>query len=512
MRSRWKWPSVPKTSERGHGVSRVPSVLDLLAAEPSSDELHYDYQLDLETWSYEEVSDSFATFCKASGIRESALTAVLTQAISPDLLDTSLGCVAVSTPPQEGKTTWIVHYMAWMLIRNPWLKLVYATYSQSRANSVSRQVRSLVESWTPLAKGSATVERWQTREGGGLLAAGRGSAMTGFRSDMTVIDDPIKDMQEAQSETIRETTIEWFSSVVLTRMSSLSQIIVIATRWHKDDLIAHVQKPEVLGAEYVNIPAQATHDSEHPDANGQGDILGRVVGDWLPSVQNRSEKSWLLIKSAVGTYVWQALYQGDPQVTGGSYINVDKIDILPWEGIVYQDENTGCMYTLDRAIIIQSWDLTFGQIEGSGRKTTSGSYVAGHVYAIVGRKFILVDRFHERATFTESVSAVLRFSAKWPQTSRIYVEKKANGAAMLNTLRKRAALIRPVMPDGSKEVRALAAQPTVDEGNVAILDTVFSESMFQEMRDFPFGKNDDDVDAFTQAINQGRVDYIGMRS
>ena len=494
-------------------TSSLRDILPEYRFEPGPTEEHpLSGYVEPEAHSYEEVAESFSVFCKASGIRESALTAVLTDAISPDLLDTSLSCVAVSTPPQEGKTTWIVHYMAWMLIRNPWLKLVYATYSQSRANSVSRQVRSLVESWTPLAKGSATVERWQTREGGGLLAAGRGSAMTGFRSDMTVIDDPIKDMQEAQSETIRETTIEWFSSVVLTRMSSLSQIIVIATRWHKDDLIAHVQKPDVLGAEYVNIPAQAVAGPE-PDMYGRSDILSRNVGEWLPSVQNRSEKSWLLIKSAVGTYVWQALYQGDPQVTGGSYINVDKIDIMPWEGVVYQDENTGCMYTLDRAIIIQSWDLTFGQIEGSGRKASnSGSYVAGHVYAIVGRKFILVDRFHERATFTESVSAVLRFSAKWPQTSRIYVEKKANGAAMLNTLRKRAALIRPVMPDGSKEVRALAAQPTVDEGNVAILDTVFSESMFQEMRDFPFGKNDDDVDAFTQAINQGRVDYIGMRN
>lgn len=474
-----------------------------------NDEVEYDYKVDFESYEYEEVSNDFAVFCKASGIRESALTAVLTGAISPELLDTSLGCVAVSTPPQEGKTTWIVHYMAWMLIRNPWLKLVYATYSQSRANSVSRQVRSLVESWTPLAKGSTTVERWQTKEGGGLLAAGRGSAMTGFRSDLTVIDDPIKDMQEAQSETIRATTIEWFSSVVLTRMSNLSQIIVIATRWHKDDLIAHVVKPDILNADYVNIPAQAV-------AGPGGDPLGRNVGDWLPSVQNRSEKSWLLIKSAVGTYVWQALYQGDPQVTGGSYINVDKIDVIPWENVVWQDENTGSMFTLDRAIIIQSWDLTFGQIEEGkatrGRTSNAGSYVAGHVYAILGQKFILVDRVHERYTFTESVSAVLRMSARWPQTSRIYVEKKANGAAMLNTLRKRAALIRPVEPGGSKEVRALAAQPTVDQGNVAVLDTVYTASMFQEFRDFPFGKNDDDVDAFTQAINQGKTDYIMMGS
>lgn len=486
----------------------------LAKRELEEDDLGFDYQVDLDSYTFEQIEASFDTFCQASGIRASALTSVLTESIHPELVNSPLQCVAVSTPPQEGKTTWIVHYMAWTLIRNPWLKLVYATYSQARANAVSRQIRALVSAWTPLAKGSSSVQRWETRQGGGLLAAGRGSAMTGFRSDMTVIDDPIKDMVEAQSELVRESTVQWFSSVVLTRMASLSQIIVIATRWHKDDLIAHVQKPEVLGAEFVNIPAQAVAGPVPTEKQPVPDILGREIGEWLPSVQNRSEDSWLLIKSAVGTYVWQALYQGDPQVTGGSYINVDKIDVVPWEAVVYQDERTGCMFTLDRAIVIQSWDLTFGQIE-EGKATrggSSGSYVAGHVYALIGRKFILVDRFHERATFTESLSAILRFSAKWPQTSRIYVEKKANGAAMLNTLRKRAALIRPVTPDGSKEVRALAAQPTVDEGNVAVLDTVYTESMFQEFRDFPFGKNDDDVDAFTQAINQGRIDYLKMGS
>ena len=480
----------------------------ILEAQP--DELSYDYAVDFDAYSYEEVAEDFDLFCRASGIRESALTSVLTAAISPDLLDTSLGCVAVSTPPQEGKTTWIVHYMAWMLVRNPWLKLVYATYSQSRANSVSRQVRSLVESWTPLAKGSATVERWQTREGGGLLAAGRGSAMTGFRSDMTVIDDPIKDMQEAQSENIRATTIEWFSSVVLTRMASLSQIIVIATRWHKDDLIAHVQKPDVLSAQYVNIPAQAV---EGPDK----DILGRNVGDWLPSVQNRSERSWLLIKRAVGTYVWQALYQGDPQVTGGSYINVDKMDVVPWDQVVFQDDH-GFMQTLGRALVIQSWDLTFGTVPQQRKRTGdsggSGDYVAGHVYAVIGEKWFLIDRAHGRFTFTETLNQVQLMAARWPQTSRIYVEKTANGAAVIDSLKKRAALIKPVSPKGSKEARALAVQPIVDRGNVAILDTILQQkdglNMLQEFRDFPFGAHDDDVDAMTQALNNGRADYFTM--
>jgi len=463
------------------------------------------------TYEYEDVVTDFTQFCVASGIRSSALTAVLTDSMDPEALNTSLSCVAYSTPPQEGKTTWIVHYIAWQLVRNPWLKVVYATYSQARANAVSRQIRGLVQAWTPLAQGSSSVQRWETREGGGLLAAGRGSAMTGFRSDMTVIDDPIKDMQEAQSETIRETTVEWFSSVVLTRMASLSQIIVIATRWHKDDLIAHVQK--ALKAQYINIPAQATHGPT-PDMYGRFDILGREVGEWLPSVQNRSERSWELIKSAVGTYVWQALYQGDPQVTGGSYINVDKMDVIPWDQVVFQGER-GSMQTLDRALVIQSWDLTFGAAPGKskrGTSSTSGDYVAGHVYAVIGLKWILVDRVHGRYTFTETLTKVQQMAARWPQTSRIYVEKTANGAAVIDSLKKRAALIKPVSPQGSKEARALAAQPVIDQGHVAVLDTVYDESMFQEFRDFPFGAHDDDVDALTQAINNGKADYFKMGS
>lgn len=462
-------------------------------------------QLDAAEYTYEQVSEDFGLFCKVSGIRESALTQALTASIPGDVLDTSLGCVAYSTPPQEGKTTWIVHWLAWQLIRNPWLRLVYATYSQARANAVSRQIRQLVARWTPLMSGSSNVQRWETREGGGLLAAGRGSAMTGFSSDLTVIDDPIKDMTEAQSQTIREQTVEWFSSVVMTRMASLSQIIVIATRWHKDDLIAHVRKPEVLEATYVNIPAQAVSDD---------DLLGRNVGDWLPSVQNRSAKSWVLIKQAVGTYVWQALYQGDPQVTGGSYLNVEKIDVIPWDQVVFKDDR-GFMMTLSRALVVQSWDLTFGQTPQQtrrGKTATTGDYVAGHVYAVLGNKWILIDRVHARLTFTETLTQVQIMAARWPQTSRIYVEKSANGAAVIDSLKKRAALIKPVSPNGSKEARALAAQPVVDQGNFAVLDTVYSDDMFQEFRDFPFGPHDDDVDAFTQAVNNGRADYFQMRS
>lgn len=446
-----------------------------------------------------EILSSFEAFCRECGIRQSPLLGALAAQISGRALYTPLSCVAMSTPPQEGKTTWVAHWIAWQIIRNPRLNVIYASYSQFRANSVSKLIRALVDRFTPLPLGAKTVSQWRTRAGGGLLAAGRGTGVTGFSCDLLVIDDPIKDMKEAQSQTIREATVEWFSSVLMTRMAQLSQIVVICTRWHKDDLIAHVIKS--LGARYVNIPAQATHSD---------DILGRKIGGWLPSVQDRTETSWQMVKNAVGTYVWQALYQGDPQVTGGALINVDKIDVIPWEQVVFEDQR-GFMQTLDRALVVQSWDLTFGTVTGGAKRPTSGDFVAGHVYAVLGgTKWVLVDRVHARLSFTETVTEVLKMSARWPQTSRIYVEKTANGAALIDTLRKRAALIQPVSPNGSKEVRALATQPTVDGGHVAVLDTVYNDGMFQEFRDFPFGAHDDDVDAFTQAINNAKQDYFRM--
>ena len=439
----------------------------------------------LETAGYAAVSADFDLFCQESGLRSSDLTWALNEAIPEDGLFTPLGCVAVSTPPQEGKTTWIIHYIAWQLMRNPRLNVIYVAYSQFRANSVSRQIRDLVRRWTPLRDDSASVSQWQTERGGGLLAAGRGTGVTGFSCDLLVIDDPIKDMKEAQSETIREAIAEHFDSVLMTRMAALSQIVVVATRWHKDDLISHVI--DKLGADYVNIPAQATDED---------DILEREPGEWLQSVQNRSEASWEKTKKSVGTYVWQALYQGDPQVTGGSYINVDKIDIVPYDTIVYSNDR-GIMQTLDRALVIQSWDLAF---------TGKDDFVAGQVWAYISGTWVMIDRVHERASFTRTVTLVQQMAARWPQTTRIYVEQAANGAALIDTL-KRRALITPVTPRGSKEARALAVQPLIDQGLVKIVDACYDEQLFTELREFPFAKHDDQVDALTQALSQGKTDF-----
>lgn len=431
-----------------------------------------------------QLMADFSSFMEDCGLRESSITKALTSIMEEDHR-----WVAFSCPPQEGKTTWIITYLAWQLIRDPWLNIIYVSYNEFRANSVSRKIRSLVKRFTPLKPGSSNISQWQTREGGGLVAAGRGTGVTGFSCDLLVIDDPIKDMKEAQSENVRKAITEHFDSVLLTRMSSTGRILCVATRWHKDDLISHLLKTP--GTFYVNIPAKAE----------KNDYLGRRCGTWLTSVQNRSSAQWLLIKKSQGSYVWQALYQGNPVITGGNYINVDKLDVIPWDSVVYSDSH-GFLLTLDRALVIQSWDLAF--------KDTN-DFVAGQVWANISGTWILLDRIHERATFTRTVSLVQQMAAKWPQTAKIYVEDAANGAALIDTLKTRAALIKPIKPLGSKESRALATQPLVESGRVKIVDNAYSQEFFDELRTFPAAAHDDQVDAFTQALLSGKADYFDMR-
>lgn len=434
--------------------------------------------------SYEEVSSDFVLFCSLYGIHQSDLVRLFNEIM--DVQDANcmsgtedgLQCVAYSTPPQEGKTSYLIHYMAWMLIRDPSLKIIYSSYNQERANSVSRQVRNLVEQWTPLMKGSSSVKYWQTTWSGGLLAAGRGSSVTGFSCDLLIIDDPIKNMEEATSNRIRKVVVDYFDSVLLTRMASQSKIVVVCTRWHREDLIAHVV--DSLGALYYNVPAES---------QGEGDLLDRPAGEFLRSVQNRSTGQWKRIKRAVGTYTWQALYQGDPRVEGGSYIDPVKIRVIPDQDIIHQS-NKGYLYVDQGIDVIQSWDLAF---------TGTGDYVAGQVWGYLEGSYILLDKVHERATFTRTVQLVQAMLRKWPQTRKVLVEKAANGAALIDTLR-RHAVISPVVPRGTKEARAMAVQPLVDNGYVSMVDSCHDPVFIQELKGFPFESHDDQVDALTQAL------------
>ncbi|MEU4574840.1 phage terminase large subunit [Nonomuraea sp. NPDC023979] len=145
-----------------------------------------------------------------------------------------------------------------------------------------------------------------------------------------------------------------------------------------------------------------------------------------------------------------------------------------------------------------SWDMAFKNTDGS-------DYVVGQVWARYGLEMFLLDQVCERLSFTETCAALRQQAAKWPQATLKLVEDKANGTAVINSLRRQVAGLIPVEPDGSKEARARAVTPFIEAGQVWLPAPEIAPwvgGFVNEAAAFPNGSQDDQVDACTQAINR----------
>lgn len=241
----------------------------------------------------------------------------------------------INTPPQLGKTSRFQDAGLWMLMRRPWLSVVYASYEQGIASRSTLATRQFLEQHGSGYQGRRNdpfhhdtlgllmdpMQRlkthWQLadcpdgsgRKPGSMTAVGVGGALTGRPADLIIIDDPIKDAKHADSPVIRQAAKDWFQSVVLTRLSPGGLLFVIQTRWHPDDLSGWLLEGDTA-ADYVhlNIEAQAT----------TGDVLGRKPGEYIVSTRGHTAADWEAVKKSVGERVWFALYQGKPSPPEGA--------------------------------------------------------------------------------------------------------------------------------------------------------------------------------------------------
>lgn len=255
--------------------------------------------------------------------------------------------IIVNTPPQEGKTSRLQDACAWMLLRNPRRRIVFASYEQSIAAQSSLEIRRLFEAHGGGYRGQqlgidhrdvlglrldpdrAQQTAWSLAEvpgkkgarPGSVIAVGVGSSLSGRPADIIVIDDPIKDAKQADSETWRKGIVDWYQSVVVARLPPQSVIVVVQTRWHEDDLTGWLlAQDEKTGANewlHLNIPAQAT------DAD---DLLGRKPGEYMISARGRTAVDWERRKRDVGTRWWHAMYQGAPAAPEGGIFKREWFD------------------------------------------------------------------------------------------------------------------------------------------------------------------------------------------
>jgi predicted phage terminase large subunit-like protein len=335
---------------------------------------------------------------------------------------------------------------------------------------------------------------------GGVYTTGVGGALTGRAVDLLIIDDPVKDRLQAESELYRERSWDWWTDVASTRLAPGAPVALILTRWHHDDLAGRLRKAEDGHLwKVINIPAVADHRPE----KGETDLLDREPGEFMVSARGRTRKQWEAIKVRVGSRTWTSLYQGRPTPDTGNLFPSDRWARYTQPLWIPRGDGARIIPGLDseREELVQSWDFTFKDTKGT-------DYVVGQVWLRRGTQAYLLDMVRRRMSFTESCRAMLDMTARWPQAIAKLVEDKANGPAIINSLGSKVGGIIPVEPEGSKYARAVAVSPFVEARNVLLPDpnevegTAWVTDLTDEARDFPQGKHDDTVDALSQAVHR----------
>jgi predicted phage terminase large subunit-like protein len=315
---------------------------------------------------------------------------------------------------------------------------------------------------------------------GAYVGVGVGSGLTGRPVDIGIIDDPVKNEKEALSPTVKEGHWNWYQSVFTTRLSENSGQIIMATSWAEDDLPGKVQ------AQFAGDPRLTV--LKFPAINEPGEV---GFNDRLPrgalAPELKSMAFLLEVKSLFSDYWWAAMYQQNPRPLGGNVFKEDGIRYYFPKDLPEKFDK-----------VIASWDCTFKDTDGT-------DYVVGQVWGKKGANSYLLAQKRARMSFTRTVNEVKSLRDEWPQIREILIEDKANGPAVIDTLKATVHGIIPIEPDGSKLARAHAVTSYWEAGNVWVPHPDIApwvKDLINELTTFPAAANDDQVDATSQALRR----------
>ena len=422
----------------------------------------------------------------------------------------------LSVPPQCGKTYTVTSTLpSWFLGNHPADGVIIASYDGTLAESFSRRNRDKFVQYAPdifrtLPNDSVQgVALWETADGGTCRAAGLKGGITSYGCELMIIDDPIKNKEQAQSETIISKIHEEMGPSVQSRIHPGGKLIVIQTRWVENDVVGWIQTnwPDLIWAD-INIPCEC-EDEEHDLLHRHlGDsIMGEHLGDHDIPAKIRKDNNWLrnakkIIIAADGQYTWNALYQGHPTAQNGNLFVREYWQLYERKGI----DVAGFDY------VQMSVDATFKQTETS-------DFVAIEVWCLRGNDYYLWKLVNKRMGFLATVDKIKELVKEIPQIDQLVIEDKANGSAIIETLQYIDGMppIVPVTPKGGKYSRAQAISPTV-EARRCHVPTDWTDAERQDVEQsgktrlephqefieqfakFPYAKHDDMVDAGSQGI------------
>ncbi|MBE6147451.1 MAG: terminase [Firmicutes bacterium] len=393
--------------------------------------------------------------------------------------------LTLSIPPQHGKSMTITETLpSWYLGKYPTKRIIEASYSEDFAQLFGRRNRRKINQFGESIFGIKmgfieTNTEFELDNGiGGMISRGILSGVTGRPADLMIIDDPVKNRQEADSKTYRDRVWAEWNDSFKSRLAYGAKVIIIQTRWHEDDFAGRIIKNE-KHVTVINLKCEAD----------ENDVLGRKPGDALCPEIGKGNK-WLQdFKSSFttkeGSRTWNALYQGEP--------TPDEGNIFKRKWFKYYKELTNMPY------ILLSVDATFKDKEDN-------DFVSIQVWGKKNADYYLMERVKDHMDFPTTLSCIRQLKNKYASASAILIEDKANGSAIIQTLQKEFSGVIPINPEGGKIARANAVSPSIESGNVYLPEKAeWLHDYITEMISFPNGEHDDDVDCTTQALNRLRI-------
>jgi predicted phage terminase large subunit-like protein len=386
------------------------------------------------------------------------------------------GRLIVCLPPRHGKSELLSHWVpVWFFENWPAGNVILTSYEADFAATWGRKVRDTIQAHKDkitvrISEESSSASRWNTLQGGGMVTAGAGGPITGRGGDLIIVDDPIKNWIEAQSETVRKNLLDWFFSTLYTRADPGATIIIIQTRWHILDLAGELIARQPKDWQEIRFPALAELN----------DPLGREPGEAL-CPERYSEEELKKSKETIGTMMFSALYQQNPAPPQGTIFH------RGWWNF-YEEKP-------EFKAILQSWDCGYEAKEDS-------SYSVCQTWGVADNGFYLVHQFRDRLEYPD-LQRTVRMLAEEYSPDLILIEYQASGRSVVQDLYRTTRLpIKAVKTTKeSKLLRAELITPLVETGKVFLPQKAkWIGDFLYEMTVFPAGAHSDQVDALSQAL------------
>jgi predicted phage terminase large subunit-like protein len=390
----------------------------------------------------------------------------------------------VLMPPGSAKSTYAsILYPAWWFTQHPVSSVIATSHTKSLAEHFGRQVRDMVNEHGSrlgfsLHPGLRAAGYWQTSRKGEYFASGTRGPLAGRRADLAIIDDPIKSHAEADSPVLRERLWSWYRSDLTPRLKPKGRVVLVMTRWHEDDLAGRLLALNAAEWHIICLPALAEDN----------DPLGRAPGTALwPEWED--EAALLRKRGTVGERSWTAQYQQSPRPIQGSLFKIACIDFLDTPPKLFPGS------------VVRAWDL-------AATVATGGNDPDWTVGVKLGRedsgRFIVLDVVRLRGSPHEVGSAIDEAARIDGRSIVIGLPEDPGQAGKVQVTYLTSQLaghrISSSPETGAKATRAGPVASQVEARNVAIVRADWNHAFIEELRDFPFGRKDDQVDALSRAF------------